>query len=194
MFYQTDDVRIRQLKPLIPPAILMEELPITEPVSVLVARTREEVAALLQGRDERLLVVVGPCSLHDPVAGLDYATRLAAVADELREDLLVVMRVYFEKPRTIVGWKGLINDPHLDGSFAINEGMRIARRFLLSVNALGLPAGTEFYLGLVHLSDGLEGTRRRGRQPPTSAAGGSGTPPERRFPPRGETHLPGTDC
>jgi 3-deoxy-7-phosphoheptulonate synthase len=144
MFFQTDDVRIGQLKPLIPPAILMEELPMTEPVSVLVARTRQDVAALLHGRDERLLVVVGPCSLHDPVAGLDYATRLATAADELRDDLVLVMRVYFEKPRTIVGWKGLINDPHLDGSFAINEGLRTARRFLLEVNALGLPAATEF--------------------------------------------------
>ena len=144
MFHQTDDVRIRQLKPLIPPAILMEELPLTEQASVLVARTRQEIAGLLHGRDERLLVVVGPCSLHDPAAGLDYARRLAAAAEALREDLLVVMRVYFEKPRTIVGWKGLINDPQLDGSFAINEGLRIARRFLLSVNALGLPAGTEF--------------------------------------------------
>jgi 3-deoxy-7-phosphoheptulonate synthase len=144
MLYQTDDVRIRQLKPLIPPAILMDEIPITEPVSVLVARTRQDIAGLVQGRDERLLVVVGPCSLHDPVAGLDYATRLAAVADDLRDELVIVMRVYFEKPRTIVGWKGLINDPHLDNSFAINEGLRIARRFLLQVNALGLPAATEF--------------------------------------------------
>ena len=144
MFHQTDDLRIRQLKPLIPPAILMEELPATEEVSALVARTRQEVAGLLHGRDERLLVVVGPCSLHDSDAGLDYATRLADAAEALREDLLIVMRVYFEKPRTIVGWKGLINDPHLDGSFAINEGLRLARRFLLRVNALGLPAATEF--------------------------------------------------
>jgi 3-deoxy-7-phosphoheptulonate synthase len=144
MSYQTDDVRIQQLKPLIPPVILMEEFPITEPASALVVRTRQEIAAMLHGRDERLLVVVGPCSLHDPAAGLDYAGRLAAIAGELGEDLLVVMRVYFEKPRTIVGWKGLINDPHLDGSFAINEGLRIARRFLLSVNELGVAAGTEF--------------------------------------------------
>jgi len=144
MLHRTDDLRIRQLKPLIPPAILLEELPITEEVSTLVARTRREVAETLHGRDDRLLVVVGPCSLHDPVAGLEYATKLADVARSLRDDLLIVMRVYFEKPRTIVGWKGLINDPHLDGSFAINEGLRTARRFLLSVNALGLPAATEF--------------------------------------------------
>ncbi|MCC7010189.1 MAG: 3-deoxy-7-phosphoheptulonate synthase [Acidobacteria bacterium] len=144
MIHRTDDLRIRQLKPLIPPAILLEEVPTTEAVSTLVARTRQQIADVLHGRDDRLLVVVGPCSLHDPAAGLEYATRLAEVSHALGEDLLIVMRVYFEKPRTIVGWKGLINDPHLDGSFAINEGLRIARRFLLSVNALGLAAATEF--------------------------------------------------
>jgi 3-deoxy-7-phosphoheptulonate synthase len=144
VLHQTDDLRIRQLKPLIPPAILMDELPITEPVSTLVARSRDEVAAILHERDDRVLAVVGPCSLHDPAAGLDYARRLAALAARLRSDLLIAMRVYFEKPRTIVGWKGLINDPHLDGSFAINEGLRTARRFLLSVNELGVAAGTEF--------------------------------------------------
>ena len=144
MFHRTDDLRIRQLKPLIPPAILLEELPITEQVSTLVARTRQEIADVLHGRDDRLLAVIGPCSIHDPVAGVDYARRLAAVARRLRDEVVVVMRVYFEKPRTTVGWKGLINDPHLDGSFAINEGLRLARGFLLSVNALGLPAATEF--------------------------------------------------
>jgi 3-deoxy-7-phosphoheptulonate synthase len=144
MFHQTDDLRIRQLKPLIPPAILMDELPITEPVSTLVARSRDEVAAILHERDDRLFVVVGPCSLHDPDAGLDYARRLADLARDLSGDLLLAMRVYYEKPRTIVGWKGLINDPHLDGSFAINEGLRTARQFLLRVNGLGLPAATEF--------------------------------------------------
>jgi len=144
MFHRTDDVRISQLKPLIPPAILMEEVPISEAVSSLVSRTREDVAKVLAGQDPRLVVIVGPCSIHDPEAGLDYAQRLAGLAAEVRDDLLVIMRVYFEKPRTIVGWKGLINDPHLDGSFAINEGLRKARRFLLDVNALGLPAGTEF--------------------------------------------------
>jgi 3-deoxy-7-phosphoheptulonate synthase len=144
MFHRTDDLRIRQLKPLIPPAILLEELPITEPVSTLVARTRQEVADILHGRSDRILVVVGPCSIHDAAAGLDYAKRLSDVARATRDDLLVVMRVYFEKPRTTVGWKGLINDPHLDGSFAINEGLRLARSLLLRVNALGLPAATEF--------------------------------------------------
>src|SRR3990172_9033037 len=123
MFHQTDDVRIQRLKPLIPPAILMEDLPIPEEISTLVAASREEISRILNGADDRLLVVVGPCSIHDPQAGLEYARHLRALADELRDDLLVVMRVYFEKPRTIVGWKGLINDPHLDGTFAINEGL-----------------------------------------------------------------------
>jgi 3-deoxy-7-phosphoheptulonate synthase len=144
MFHQTDDVRIERLKPLIPPAILMEDLPITEEVSTLVATSREEISRILNGADDRLLVVVGPCSIHDPQAGLDYARGLKVGADELRDDLLVVMRVYFEKPRTIVGWKGLINDPHLDGTFAINEGLHRARGFLLDVSRVGLPAGTEF--------------------------------------------------
>jgi 3-deoxy-7-phosphoheptulonate synthase len=144
MLHQTDDLRIQQLKPLLPPAILLEELPVTESVSTLVSHTREQVADVIHGRDDRIFVVVGPCSIHDPEAGLDYAGRLAALADQLPGELVVAMRVYFEKPRTIVGWKGLINDPHLDGSFAINEGLRLARRLLLSVAGLGLPAATEF--------------------------------------------------
>jgi 3-deoxy-7-phosphoheptulonate synthase len=144
MHFRTDDLRIEDLKPLIPPAILMEELPLDDAGSATVARSREQVVDILAGRDDRLLVVVGPCSIHDPVAGLEYAGRLRKVADEHRGDLFVVMRVYFEKPRSTVGWKGLINDPHLDGSFAINEGLRKGRRFLLDVTALGLPAGCEF--------------------------------------------------
>jgi 3-deoxy-7-phosphoheptulonate synthase len=144
MFHRTDDLRIERLKPLIPPAILMEELPITEEISSLVARSREAVSRILNGGDDRLVVVVGPCSIHDPGAGLEYARRLEGVADRFADDLLVVMRVYFEKPRTIVGWKGLINDPDLDGSFHINKGLHVARGFLLDVCRLGLPAGTEF--------------------------------------------------
>jgi 3-deoxy-7-phosphoheptulonate synthase len=144
MIFQTDDLRIAGLRPLIPPAILMEELPIGEKSSETVARGREQITAVLHGEDDRLLVMVGPCSVHDPEAALDYARRLRAAADQHARDLLVVMRVYFEKPRTIVGWKGLINDPHLDESFAINEGLRKARRLLLDVAELGLPAGSEF--------------------------------------------------
>ncbi|MEE2663259.1 MAG: 3-deoxy-7-phosphoheptulonate synthase [Myxococcota bacterium] len=142
--YQTDDLRIDELRPLIPPAILMEELPATDAVGQRVSRSREEIGRILAGEDDRLLVVVGPCSIHDPQAALAYATRLQRTAEALRDDLLIVMRVYFEKPRTIVGWKGLINDPQLDGSFAINEGLRRARKFLLDVIQLGLPAGSEF--------------------------------------------------
>ena len=144
MLHRTDDLRIQQLRPLIPPTVLMEDLPITEPVSTLVARTRQDISRILHGHDPRLFVVVGPCSLHDPQAGLEYARRLAELAESLRGELLVAMRVYFEKPRTIVGWKGLINDPRLDGSFAINDGLRLARHFLLNVNALGVPAAAEF--------------------------------------------------
>lgn len=144
MLHRTDDLRIQQLRSLIPPTVLMEELPITEPVSTLVARTRQDVSRIFNGHDRRLFVVVGPCSLHDPQAGLDYARRLAEFTKPLAGELLVAMRVYFEKPRTIVGWKGLINDPHLDGSFAINDGLRLARQFLLNVNALGMPAAAEF--------------------------------------------------
>lgn len=142
--YQTDDVRIDELRPLIPPAILMEEFPATEAVSAHVAGARAELSRVLSGEDDRLLCVVGPCSIHDPEAGLAYAEKLKTVADELSDDLMIVMRVYFEKPRTIIGWKGLINDPHLDNTFAIDEGLRRARRFLLDIIELGLPAGSEF--------------------------------------------------
>jgi 3-deoxy-7-phosphoheptulonate synthase len=144
MRHRTDDLRIQSLRPLLPPAILMEELPVDEAGTAFIAETRRAVAGVLHGQDERLLIVVGPCSIHDPQAALEYARRLRAVADALREDLLIVMRVYFEKPRSTVGWKGLINDPHLDGSFAINEGLRRARRLLLDLTAMGVPAGTEF--------------------------------------------------
>jgi 3-deoxy-7-phosphoheptulonate synthase len=144
MLYRTDDVRIENLRPLIPPAILMEELPLAEAGSAVVAHSREAISRILRGEDDRLVLVVGPCSIHDPVAGLDYAKRLQKEAEQHQDALCVVMRVYFEKPRTTVGWKGLINDPHLDGSFVINEGLRAARRFLLDVTEIGLPAGTEF--------------------------------------------------
>jgi 3-deoxy-7-phosphoheptulonate synthase len=144
MIFRTDDLRIEALRPLIPPAILMEELPLGEESSATVAHGREQVQRVLRREDPRLLAVVGPCSIHDPLAGGEYAKRLLELARDARDDLLVVMRVYFEKPRTIVGWKGLINDPDLDASFRINQGLRLARRLLLDLAEMGLPAGTEF--------------------------------------------------
>jgi 3-deoxy-7-phosphoheptulonate synthase len=144
MIFRTDDLRIDALRPLIPPAILMEELPLGEAASATIAHGREQVQRVLRKHDDRLVAVVGPCSIHDPAAGLEYGRRLRELADALRDDLLVVMRVYFEKPRTIVGWKGLINDPLLDESFKINHGLRLARRLLLDLADLGLPTGTEF--------------------------------------------------
>jgi 3-deoxy-7-phosphoheptulonate synthase len=144
MIFRTDDLRIDALRPLLPPAILMEELPLGERSSATVAHGREQVERVLRKQDHRLLAVVGPCSIHDPAAGREYATRLQELAQDLCEDLLVVMRVYFEKPRTIVGWKGLINDPKLDESFQINQGLRVARRFLLDLAEMGMPTGSEF--------------------------------------------------
>lgn len=140
----TSNLRIAGIRPLVPPAILVEQLPLPAEGAHLVHQTRHELAEILHGADDRLIVVVGPCSIHDPDAALEYARRLKPLADELAADLSIVMRVYFEKPRTTVGWKGLINDPNLDGSFAVNDGLQTARRFLLDVVALGLPAGCEF--------------------------------------------------
>jgi len=144
MSERTRDLRVESFRPLLPPAILLEELPLSETGSLTVTQGRRDVAHILTGDDDRLLVVVGPCSIHDPVAALEYGQRLRALAREHAGDLCLVMRVYFEKPRTTVGWKGLINDPRLDGSFAINEGLRRARRLLLDLAELGLPAGCEF--------------------------------------------------
>jgi 3-deoxy-7-phosphoheptulonate synthase len=141
---RTRDLRVENIRPLLPPAILLEELPLGEAAAQTVSRGREDVARILWGDDDRLIVIVGPCSIHDPKAGLEYARRLRALGDRLAGDLKLVMRVYFEKPRTTVGWKGLINDPHLDNSFAINEGLRLGRRFLLDLAELGVPAGCEF--------------------------------------------------
>jgi 3-deoxy-7-phosphoheptulonate synthase len=140
---RTRDLRVEGYRPLIAPSILLDELPLSEPGSRTVSAAREEIVRILAGQDDRLVVVVGPCSVHDTSAGLEYARRLHGLAAELAADLRVVMRVYFEKPRTTVGWKGLINDPKLDGSFRINDGLRLARRFLLDLVALGLPAGCE---------------------------------------------------
>lgn len=140
----TDDVRIVEIKELIKPAELIEKLKESASSTNNILATRSAIHRILHGEDDRLLVVVGPCSIHDTKAGLEYASRLLAVRKDLADDLLIVMRVYFEKPRTTVGWKGLINDPHLDGSYDINEGLVRARKFLLDVNELGVPAGMEF--------------------------------------------------
>lgn len=144
MKYQTDDLRIKEIKKLIPPAELLANLPITETAAKTVYEARQEIHRILHGADDRLLVIMGPCSIHDVNAAREYAVRLKEAKDLYAADLLVIMRVYFEKPRTTVGWKGLINDPNLDGSFCINDGLRIGRQLLLDVNNGGLPAGCEF--------------------------------------------------
>jgi 3-deoxy-7-phosphoheptulonate synthase len=140
----TSDTRVAGYEPLLSPAGLLDELPLGSPAEGLVEQSRAEVRAVLDGADDRLLVVAGPCSVHDPAAGLDYARRLAGLRDSLAGDLLIVMRVYFEKPRTVTGWKGLINDPGMDGSHDVHRGLRMARRFLLDVTGLGLPVGCEW--------------------------------------------------
>ena len=139
-----DDVRIGAVRPLINPALLQERVPLLDDTLTLVERSRAAIADVLHGRDDRLIVVVGPCSIHDHDQALEYGQRLQSAAEELQGELLIVMRAYFEKPRTTVGWKGYINDPHLDGSFAINEGLERARRLLRDLTTLGLPLGTEF--------------------------------------------------
>ena len=139
-----DDVRIKEIKELNPPSHVLREFPATKKAAETTFAARSAIHRVLFGADDRLLVVIGPCSIHDYDAAMEYARRLKAEADRLQDDLLVVMRVYFEKPRTTVGWKGLINDPHLNGSFSINEGVRLARKLLWEVNELGLPAATEF--------------------------------------------------
>ena len=140
----TDDLRILDIKPLASPAQVMGDLPASDAIGALVSDSRQTIHRILHGDDDRLVVVIGPCSIHDPVAAMDYARRLAAQRDRFAGQLEIVMRVYFEKPRTTVGWKGLINDPHLDGTFRIDEGLPLARKLLLEVNALGVPAAVEF--------------------------------------------------
>jgi 3-deoxy-7-phosphoheptulonate synthase len=141
---RTRDTRIVGYEPLLSPAALLEELPLRETAAEIVARTRAEVRAVLDGADDRLLVIAGPCSVHDPAAALDYARRLAALREQRQANLLIVMRVYFEKPRTVTGWKGLINDPDMDGGHDVHRGLRAARRLLLDIIALGLPVGCEW--------------------------------------------------
>ncbi|HTP94481.1 MAG TPA: 3-deoxy-7-phosphoheptulonate synthase AroG [Burkholderiales bacterium] len=144
MSHKTDDVRIREIKELLPPERVLNDLPISDRAARTTYEARQAIHHILDGGDDRLLVIIGPCSIHDPKAALEYGERLKAVKDRLDADLLIVMRVYFEKPRTTVGWKGLINDPFLDGSFKINEGLRIGRRLLLDLNERGMPAGVEY--------------------------------------------------
>lgn len=146
--FATDDLRIRAVKEVSSPASVRNELPITAKASRTVYDTRHGVQKILRGDDDRLVVIVGPCSIHDPKAAIEYAGRLKKLRDSLADDLLIVMRVYFEKPRTTVGWKGLINDPDLDDSFHINKGVRIARKVLLDLADLGIPSATE-YLDLI---------------------------------------------
>jgi 3-deoxy-7-phosphoheptulonate synthase len=141
---RTDDLRISAVRALIPPQLLLEELPIDPHSLATVTHARQAVHRVLHGADDRVVAVVGPCSIHDSAAALEYAAKLRDAAARHANDLFIVMRVYFEKPRTTVGWKGFINDPHLDGSFAINEGLRQARKLLLEINRMGLPCGTEF--------------------------------------------------
>jgi 3-deoxy-7-phosphoheptulonate synthase len=144
MIHQTDDVRINQIKDLLPPVALLERFPMSEKASVAVVDGRQAIHRLLHDQDDRLLVVIGPCSIHDPKAALEYGQRLVKLREQYKDNLEVVMRVYFEKPRTTVGWKGLINDPYLDNSFCINDGLRLGRELLLRLNELGLPTAGEF--------------------------------------------------
>ena len=145
---KTDDLRILEIKEVSPPDVVHAEYPVTDTAAETIAEARRAIHRILHGEDDRLLVIIGPCSIHDPVAALEYAEQLKQQRDALGQDLLIVMRVYFEKPRTTVGWKGLINDPHLNGSYHINEGLRLARKLLLDINNLGVPAATE-YLDLI---------------------------------------------
>ncbi|MGJ8582146.1 MAG: 3-deoxy-7-phosphoheptulonate synthase, partial [Psychromonas sp.] len=141
---KTDDLKITAIKELLPPIALLEKFPATDEVSQTVADSRNAISNILSNKDDRVLVIIGPCSIHDTEAALVYADKLVALREKYKDTLEVVMRVYFEKPRTTVGWKGLINDPELNGTFNINKGLRTARKLLLDINSKGLPAATEF--------------------------------------------------
>ena len=177
-----DDVRISAVRPLISPALLLDELPVPPAVQTLVEQSRLAIADILHGRDDRLVVVTGPCSIHDHGQAMAYAQHLKALQPKVEKELLLVMRVYFEKPRTTVGWKGYINDPRLDGSFRINEGLRKARELLLEVGALGLPTGNEFLdlLSPQYIADliawGAIGARTTESQSHRQLASGSSCP------------------
>lgn len=142
--FQTDDVRINKVKELLPPVAVLEKFPATESASSTTFRSREAISNILKGDDDRLLVIIGPCSIHDPEAAIEYGKRLKVLRDELGDRLEVVMRVYFEKPRTTVGWKGLINDPYLNDTFKINDGLRMGRKLLLDLTDMGMPTASEF--------------------------------------------------
>ena len=144
LLHPTDDLRVKHIDELLPPIAHLYELPISEQASELVAQTRQQIANILHGNDHRLLVIIGPCSIHDTQAALEYAQRLLPLRQKYAKELLIVMRAYFEKPRTTVGWKGLINDPHLNGTHDINFGLRQARKLLLELGNMGMPASTEF--------------------------------------------------
>ncbi len=164
MFHTTEDIRIQWTKVVLPPVFLEEERPVTEAASATIFNARNEISAILNGRDSRLLVLAGPCSIHDTKAAREYAALLKAAIEEFSADLRIVMRVYFEKPRTTIGWKGLINDPHLDQSYKINDGLRLARHLLLDLAEMGVPTGTEFLDMIspaVHCRPGQLGSHRR---------------------------------
>jgi len=140
----TDNLRVKTLKALIAPGLLLEQYPLDEQAAKNIVATRAQASNIIHGKDDRLIVIVGPCSIHDPKAAIEYATKLKSILSNYSDELLIIMRVYFEKPRTTIGWKGLINDPHLDGSFDINHGLMTARDLLISINQLGVPTGSEF--------------------------------------------------
>lgn len=144
MYYQNDDVRIKEVKELLPPIAILERFPASEKASATVFNARNSIHNILAKSDDRLLVVIGPCSIHDPKAALEYGQRLVALRERYKGQLEIVMRVYFEKPRTTVGWKGLINDPYMDNSFKLNDGLRTARKLLVDLNDSGMPTAGEF--------------------------------------------------
>ena len=176
------NLRINTITPLLSPDMVMHKLPVSIDIAEHIENSRRQISHIVRGDDDRLLAIVGPCSIHDKSAALEYAHRLKALADHLAEELCIVMRVYFEKPRTTIGWKGLINDPHLDGSFAINDGLLLARDILLEINQIGLPTATEFvdtitpqYLGDL-ISWAAIGARTTESQPHRMLASGLSMP------------------
>ncbi|KFI88439.1 phospho-2-dehydro-3-deoxyheptonate aldolase [Bifidobacterium reuteri DSM 23975] len=196
VFPETVDINIRQLDPIPAPRAFLKEQPLTDAMSELVLHSRQEIRDVLNGRDDRLLVIVGPCSIHDPKAAHEYAEKLAAVKRELEDRLVIVMRVYFEKPRTTIGWKGLINDPDLDGRFNIRKGMWLARKVLTDVLSLGLPAATEWLDPITPqyicdaISWGAIGARNTESQVHRELASGLSMPVASRTPPTVRSSLP----